>query len=54
MPADFRHCRVPIKDGKHSLPHGLGSPIYFALIIGFWKVPGGLALLIPRFPRLKE
>lgn len=32
----------------------LGYPIYFATILGFWKVMGGIALLIPRFPRLKE
>jgi uncharacterized membrane protein YphA (DoxX/SURF4 family) len=32
----------------------LGYPIYFLTIIGFWKVLGTIALLVPRFPRLKE
>jgi uncharacterized membrane protein YphA (DoxX/SURF4 family) len=32
----------------------LGYPSYFALILGGWKVLGALALLAPRFPRLKE
>jgi uncharacterized membrane protein YphA (DoxX/SURF4 family) len=32
----------------------LGYPAYFIVILGFWKVMGGIALLAPRFPRLKE
>jgi len=32
----------------------LGYPAYFATLIGVWKALGGLALLAPRFPRLKE
>jgi uncharacterized membrane protein YphA (DoxX/SURF4 family) len=32
----------------------LGYPLYFLTIIGVWKVLGGIALLIPRFPLLKE
>ena len=32
----------------------LGYPVYFVMIIGFWKILGALALLAPRFPRLKE
>jgi uncharacterized membrane protein YphA (DoxX/SURF4 family) len=32
----------------------LGYPMYFLTIIGFWKVLGSIALLVPRFPRLKE
>ena len=32
----------------------LGYPSYFALILGIWKVLGGLAVLAPRLPRLKE
>ena len=34
--------------------HVLGYPLYFMTIIGFWKVLGAIALLAPRFPRLKE
>ncbi len=32
----------------------LGYPAYFATILGVWKILGGIALLVPRFPRLKE
>ena len=39
-------------------PHGvvpeLGYPMYFFAIIGVWKVLGAIAILVPRFPRLKE
>ncbi|MDZ7267596.1 MAG: DoxX family protein [candidate division KSB1 bacterium] len=32
----------------------LGYPIYFLTILGIWKILGVLALLIPKFPLLKE
>jgi DoxX-like family len=32
----------------------LGYPVYFATIIGFWKVLGAITILVPSFPRLKE
>jgi uncharacterized membrane protein YphA (DoxX/SURF4 family) len=32
----------------------LGYPAYFVTILGVWKVLGALAILAPRFPRLKE
>jgi uncharacterized membrane protein YphA (DoxX/SURF4 family) len=32
----------------------LGYPSYFLVILGLWKVAGAAALLVPRFPRLKE
>jgi hypothetical protein len=39
-------------------PHGvvpvLGYPLYFFAILGFWKVLGAIAILVPRYPRLKE
>ncbi len=39
-------------------PHGvvsaLGYPMYFFAILGVWKVLGAIAILMPRFPRLKE
>ncbi|HTV07364.1 MAG TPA: DoxX family protein [Acidobacteriaceae bacterium] len=34
--------------------HILHYPPYFVTILGFWKVAGALAILVPRFPRLKE
>ena len=39
-------------------PHGvvpvLGYPMYFFAILGVWKVLGAIAILVPRFARLKE
>lgn len=32
----------------------LGYPAYFLIIIGVWKLLGAVAVLVPRFPRLKE
>src|SRR6188472_4093112 len=32
----------------------LGYPIYFLTILGIWKVLGVIAVLIPKFPLLKE
>jgi uncharacterized membrane protein YphA (DoxX/SURF4 family) len=32
----------------------LGYPEYFLVILGVWKLLGGVTLLAPRFPRLKE
>jgi hypothetical protein len=32
----------------------LGYPAFFVNILGFWKVMGGIILLIPGFPRVKE
>ena len=32
----------------------LGYPVYFLTIIGVWKVLGVIAILIPKFPLVKE
>ena len=32
----------------------LGYPVYFLTIIGVWKLLGVIAVLVPRFPLLKE
>jgi hypothetical protein len=32
----------------------LGYPMYFFAILGTWKALGAVAILVPRFPRLKE
>jgi uncharacterized membrane protein YphA (DoxX/SURF4 family) len=34
--------------------HRLGYPSYFLVILGVWKLLGAVALIVPRFPRLKE
>jgi uncharacterized membrane protein YphA (DoxX/SURF4 family) len=40
--------------GNQPMEAYLGFPAYFWLILGFWKILGGIAILIPRFPLLKE
>jgi DoxX-like family len=32
----------------------LGYPLYLLFILGVWKLPCAVVLLVPRFPRLKE
>ena len=32
----------------------LGYPVYFLTILGIWKILGTIAVLIPKFPLLKE
>ena len=32
----------------------LGYPAYFVLILGVWKILGGVVILLPRCPLLKE
>ena len=32
----------------------VGYPVYFLVILGVWKLLGSIAIIIPRFPRLKE
>jgi len=32
----------------------LGYPVYFLTILGIWKIIGAIAILIPKFPLLKE
>jgi len=39
--------------GVFGITH-LGYPIYFLTILGVWKFLGVVALLVPKFPRLKE
>jgi uncharacterized membrane protein YphA (DoxX/SURF4 family) len=41
----------PTIDGFHRV---LGYPVYFVVILGVWKILGAIAILVPRFPRLKE
>ena len=39
--------------GVDGITH-LGYPIYLLTILGIWKILGVVALLIPKFPLLKE
>jgi hypothetical protein len=38
----------------HGVVPVLRYPMYFFGILGFWKALGAIAILVPRFPRLKE
>lgn len=40
--------------GNQPMEAYLGFPAYFWLILGFWKILGGIAILVPRLPLLKE
>jgi uncharacterized membrane protein YphA (DoxX/SURF4 family) len=39
--------------GEDMITH-LGYPVYLLSLLGIWKILGVVALLIPRFPLLKE
>ena len=39
--------------GVDNITH-LGYPVYFITMIGIWKILGVIAVLIPKFPILKE
>ncbi|MES2985586.1 MAG: DoxX family protein [Patescibacteria group bacterium] len=32
----------------------LGYPVYFLMIIGVWKILGTIAILVPKYPLVKE
>jgi len=38
----------------HVIIERLGYPSYFLVILGIWKLLGAVAVIVPRFPRLKE
>jgi len=40
--------------GYNEIITGLGYPLYLLSILGVWKILGVIALLIPKFPLLKE
>lgn len=53
---DLIHGRTALVAGgpvAEVLAH-LGYPVYLLTILGVWKLLGAIALLAPRFPRLKE
>jgi hypothetical protein len=39
---------------SHGVVPVLGYPMYFFAILGVWKTLGAIAILVPRFPLLKE
>jgi len=56
--AFFMSCGIAqvaqVKATVDGFVHILGYPPYFVTILGVWKVLGAIAILVPRFPRLKE
>lgn len=48
--AQVAHVKGTV-DGFVNILH---YPAYFVTILGIWKVLGPIAILVPRFPRLKE
>ena len=39
--------------GAEMIVH-LGYPVYFMTLLGIWKILGVIAILVPRFPLVKE
>ena len=44
---------IKMKEEVDMMAH-IGYPLYFLTIIGVWKILGVIAILIPKFPVLKE
>lgn len=44
---------IKMKEETVMMAH-LGYPIYFLTLLGIWKILGVIAILIPKFPLVKE
>jgi hypothetical protein len=44
---------IKMKEEADMMEH-LGYPLYFLTILGTWKLLGVIAVLVPKFPLLKE
>ncbi|GAA3755710.1 DoxX family protein [Flavobacterium ginsengiterrae] len=44
---------LKMKEETEMMAH-LGYPFYFLTILGIWKILGVIAILIPKYPLLKE
>ncbi|SFG89377.1 DoxX-like family protein [Pedobacter insulae] len=44
---------IQLKEEVLMMSH-LGYPLYFLTILGVWKIAGVVAILIPKFPLIKE
>lgn len=44
---------IKMKEETEMMVH-LGYPLYFLTLLGVWKLLGVIAILIPKFPLLKE
>ena len=45
---------LKMKEEVDKITQSLGYPIYFLTILGLWKMLGVVAVLIPKFPVVKE
>ena len=44
---------IKMKEEVDMMTH-LGYPLYFLTILGVWKILGVIAMLVPKFPLVKE
>jgi DoxX-like protein len=53
---DLTHGRTGVVSGPTvvDVVTGLGYPIYILAILGAWKIPGAIVLVVPGLLRLKE
>ena len=53
---DLMHGRTNLFSGPLvvDVVTSLGYPVYVLAILGVWKIPGAIVLVVPRFLRLKE
>jgi uncharacterized membrane protein YphA (DoxX/SURF4 family) len=53
---DLIHGRTELFNGPRvaDVLTSLGYPVYVLTILGIWKIPGAIILVVPRFLRLKE
>ena len=45
---------LKVKEEVDKITQALGYPIYLLTLLGIWKMLGVIAVLIPKFPLLKE
>jgi len=53
---DLTHGRTNVFSGPTvvEVVTSLGYPVYVLVILGIWKIPGAITLVVPGFLRLKE
>src|SRR6266536_466246 len=53
---DLMHGRTDLFSGPRvvDVVTSLGYPVYVLVILGIWKIPGAITLVVPGFLRLKE
>jgi len=46
--------KLKASPGAMDMMHHLGYPVYLLLLLGIWKLLGAVAVLVPKFPLVKE